>query len=313
MRAVVTEDFGAAPTVIELARPTPGPGELLVRVAHSSVNGFDNAVLQGYLRDIIEHHFPVVLGRDFAGVVEEVGEGVVAFAPGSAVFGMVWPFPLSAGAYGEYVVVADGPHVARIPDGLDHQTAGVLTLAATAASTLVDATDPRPGETVLVCGATGGVGTVALQLLRARGVTVIATASAGQEADHVRGHGADHVVDRTADAEGFASQVRALAPAGVDVALHLAGDPFALADLTAPGGRVATLLGLPPDAFAGRDVTLHSLTAVPSRPLLESLADRVRDGRLRIPVQRTYSWTEVPTAVADFAAGTIGKLAIRID
>ena len=310
MRAVVTEDFGAAPTVIEVARPAPGPGELLVRVAHSSVNGFDNAVLQGYLRDVIEHHFPVVLGRDFAGVVEEVGEGVVAFASGSAVFGMVWPFPLSAGAYGEYVVVADGPYVARIPDGLDHQTAGVLTLAATAASTLVDAADPRAGETVLVCGATGGVGTVALQLLRGRGATVIATAAPGEETEHVRRHGADHVVDRTAD---LAAQVRALVPAGVDVALHLAGDPFALADLTASGGRLATLLGLPPDAFAGRAVTLHSLTAVPSRPLLESLADRVRDGRLRIPVQRTYSWTDVPTAVADFAAGTIGKLAIRID
>src|ERR1051326_5631407 len=220
MRAVVTEDFGAAPTVIEVARPTPGPGELLVRVAHSSVNGFDNAVLQGYLRDVIEHHFPGVLGRDFAGVVEEVGEGVVAFAPGSPVFGMVWPIPLRAGAYGEYVVVADGPYVARIPDGLDHATAGVLTLAATAASTLVEATDPRPGETVLVCGATGGVGTVALQLLRARGVTVIATAAPGEEAEHVRGHGADHVVDRTAGAEGLATQVRALAPAGADVTLH---------------------------------------------------------------------------------------------
>jgi len=210
-------------------------------------------------------------------------------------------------------VVADGPHVARIPDGLDPATAGVLTLAATAASTLVDTTDPKPGETVLVCGATGGVGTIALQLLRARGVTVIATAAPGEETDHVRSHGADHVVDRMANVEGLSAQVRALAPGGVDVTLHLAGDPFALADLTAAGGRLATLLGLPVEAFAGRDVTVHSLTAVPSRPLLESLADRVRDGRLRIPVQRTYSWTEVPTAVADFAAGTIGKLAIRID
>jgi len=313
MRAVVTAGFGEPPTVIELDRPTPGSGELLVRVAHSSVNGFDNAVLQGYLRDVIEHHFPVVLGRDFAGTVEEVGEGVIAFAPGSKVFGMVWPFPLKAGAYGEYVIVADGPHVARIPDGLDPSLAGVLTLAATAASTLVDATDPRPGEAVLVSGATGGVGAVAIQLLAARGAEVIATATPGAEADHVRELGAHHVVDRTADPAAFAAAIRAIRPEGVDVTLHLAGDPFALAEVTAPGGRLATLLGLPPDAFAGRSVTLHSLNAVPSRPLLESLADRVRDGRLRIRVQQTYSWMDVPRAVADFAAGTVGKLAIRID
>jgi NADPH2:quinone reductase len=204
-----------------------------------------------------------------------------------------------------------------MPAGLDHATAGARGLAGAAAVGSIDAVSLRKGETVLVSGATGGVGAFVLQLVgafvlqlaAARGATVIATAAAGAETDHVRGLGAAHVVDHTQD---LASQVREIAPNGVDVVLHFAGDPFALADLLVDRGRFASLLSVGPDQFADHNITATAVFASPQRSLLETLAGEVAAGRLRIPVMRSYTLDEVPNAFADFAAGTLGKLAVTI-
>jgi NADPH:quinone reductase-like Zn-dependent oxidoreductase len=310
MRAVVTENYGAAPTMAEVQTPTPGPGEVRVKIRSSSLNGFDTALARGYLKNMMEHRFPVVLGRDFAGTVDQVGEGVTEFAPGDDVFGVVLTQPLNAGGFGEYVVVPEGHNIAPIPAGLDHATAGVLGLAGAAAVGSLDAVSVRDGETVLVSGATGGVGAIVLQLANARGATVIATATPGAETDHVRELGAAHVVDRTQD---LAAQVHQIAPNGVDVVLHFAGDPFVLADLLADGGRFASLLGVGSDQLANRAISATAVYASPHRALLEILAGEVAAGRLRIPVQRSYTLGQVPQAFADFAAGTLGKLAVTID
>ena len=199
---------------------------------------------------------------------------------------------------------------ARIPDGVDYGTAGALGLAGAAAVTVVEQVSPAEGETVLVAGATGGVGAVAMQLLADRGATVLATAMPGEKEAHVRALGATHVVDRTSD---LAAQVRAIAPDGVDVVLHLAGDPFDLADLLVDGGRIASLLGVGSEAFEQRKIVAYSVVAAPLPPVLERLAGDVAAGRLRIPIQRSYGLDQVPQALADFAAGTLGKLVITVD
>jgi NADPH:quinone reductase-like Zn-dependent oxidoreductase len=310
MRAIVTEDFGGPPTMTDLPAPRPGPGEVRVRVLASSLNGFDVACAGGYLKDLMEHRFPVVLGRDYAGTVDLVGEGVTAFAPGDDVFGVVLTQPLNAGAFAEYLVVPQDHNIAYLPAGLDHATAGVIGLAGAAAVASLDAVAAEDGEILLVSGATGGVGTFLLQFATARGVRVIATAAPGDETDHVRALGAAHVVDRTRD---LAPQVRAIAPEGVHAALHLAGDPFALADLVAGGGRFASLLGIDPEQFAGRDLTAIPVYANPHGALLDALAGGVVDGTLAVPVRRTYPLAGVPAAFADFAAGTTGKLAVTIE
>ena len=309
MRAVVIHDHGSAPALAEVPTPHAGPGEIRIKVRSSSLNGFDIAMVNGYLRGMLEHRFPVVLGRDVAGTVDEVGPEVTAFAVGDEVFGVVLTQPLNAGGCGEYVVVPHDHSIARTPAGLDHATAGAIGLAAAAAVATLAQVAPAAGETVLVAGATGGVGAVALQRLAGTGAVVIATAGSDAEADHVRALGAQHVVDHTGD---LADQVRAIAPGGVDVALHFAGDPLAVADLVAEGGRFATLLGLDPAAFAGRPLTAYSVIASPDRALLEELGADVSAGRLRIPVQRSYTLEDVPQALADFGAGTVGKLAITI-
>jgi NADPH2:quinone reductase len=124
MRSVVTQDYGSAPTVAELDTPTAGAGEIRIKVRGSSLNGFDNALALGFFRGIMEHQFPVTLGRDFAGTIDQIGEGVTAFAPGDDVFGVVLTQPLSAGGFAEYLVVPEDHFLVRIPDGVDHMTAG---------------------------------------------------------------------------------------------------------------------------------------------------------------------------------------------
>ncbi|NEB04292.1 NADP-dependent oxidoreductase [Streptomyces sp. SID13726] len=309
MRALTLDSVPAAPAVGEVEPPRPEAGELLVRVAGSSVNGFDAATAAGYLQGMMEHRFPLVVGKDFAGTVEALGEGVTGFAVGDAVFGVVMKPFLGTGSLAEYVTVPAGHGVAAIPEGLDILAAGALGLAGTAARDSVDAVAVEPGENRLVSGATGGVGALAVQIAAARGARVIATARPGKETDFVTGltDAEVHPVDFTAD---LAAQVRALAPAGVDAVLHLAGDGAQLVQLLRPGGRIASTLGFGPDAVEGQDVTAHSVMADANSATLAALADAVVSGTLSVPVTATYPLDRAPDAFAAFGAGALGKLAV---
>src|SRR5438477_3315598 len=154
MKAIATTDFGAPATLVEVPAPQPGEGEILVRVTSSSINGFDLSVANGRLKGMMEHRFPVVLGKDFAGTVEATGAGVDGFAEGDAVFGVVMKPELGDGSFGERVATP-AAFAARVPDGLDAATSGALGLAGTAAHDAVEAVEPQHGETVLVSGAGG--------------------------------------------------------------------------------------------------------------------------------------------------------------
>jgi NADPH:quinone reductase-like Zn-dependent oxidoreductase len=310
MRAIVTSDFGSPAELAAIELPTPGPGEIRIRVRASSLNGFDNAMVQGFLGQFMEHKFPATLGRDFAGTVDDVGEGVTSFERGDDVFGVVLTQPLHAGGFAEYLVIPEDHNVAAAPAGLDHATAGALGLAGSAAVACMEALQPAQDEVILVSGATGGVGAVVCQLAAARGATVIATARPGAEEAYVREHGATYAVDYNSD---IADQVRAIAPGGVDGVVHLAGDAVELANLIRVGGRFTTLLSAEPGQAADREIAAVPTYATPHRAILERLAGDVLAGRIRTPIQRTYALAEVPQAFVDFSAGTLGKLAVVVD
>ncbi|MBP2369695.1 NADP-dependent oxidoreductase [Pseudonocardia parietis] len=309
MRALTLNEVPSAPAVAEVDAPMPGAGELVVKVAGSSVNGFDLSVTAGLLDGMMEHRFPLVLGMDFAGTVETVGEGVEGFTAGDAVFGVAMKPFLGSGALAEYVTVSAGYGVAHIPAGLDLTDAGALGLAGTAALDSVAAAAPQKGETVLVAGATGGVGALAVQMVAARGARVIATARPGAEADFVAGlTDADvAVVDYTADLD---AQVRASAPEGVDVVLHLAGDAGPLVGLLRNGGRIASTLGLTQEAVEAAGVTVHPIMADPAPRSLTTLAGQVAAGELRVPVTATFGLEQAPEAFDAFRAGTLGKITV---
>jgi NADPH:quinone reductase-like Zn-dependent oxidoreductase len=304
MRAVVVAEQGAGPALSEVPAPQPGAGEVLVRVHASSLNGFDASVAAGYLVGMMEHRYPVVLGKDFAGTVAGVGDGVTRFSEGDRVFGVVIKPFLGDGGFGEYVTVSDQIGIAVLPDGIDLTTAGTLGLAGTAAIDALAAVAPQPGVTVLISGATGGVGAIAIQYAVTAGARVIATARPGNEADFVRGLGAAEVVDHTGDLPG---QVRAIAPDGVDAVLHLAGDGEVLTGLLADDGRLASTLGLGSDHHPAAT----SVMANPTTDTLDRLAADVAAGRLTVPVARTFPLAEVPAALSDFAGG-LGKIAIAV-
>jgi NADPH:quinone reductase len=309
MHAVGVESFERGPQLIDRPRPEPGPGEVLVRVEHASLNGFDVAVAGGMATEWMEHRFPFVLGKDYAGRVEAVGEGVTSFRVGDEVFGELVRAYVEEGTFAEYAAVPVDVGIAKIPARVTHEAAGALALAGSTAYLAVEAIEPLPGQTVLVAGATGGVGSLAVQLVAGRGAEVVATARPGNESDFVTGLGATHVVDYTVD---LPAQVRAIRPHGVDAAIHLAGDGRQLADLVAAGGRFASTLGLGPDELRDKPLEATAINHVPANEILATLASQVAAGRLRVPLSRTYRLEQVPQAIGDFAKGSLGKWAIAI-
>jgi NADPH2:quinone reductase len=241
MRAVVITRFGS-PDVLEVQeidRPQPQPGEILVRVIASGTNPVDAKIRQAGTWAQIP--FPAVLGYDVSGVVEEVGPGVTAFQAGDEVFYTPEIFGNSRGSYAEFNA-APASIVARKPLGLSHtEAAGVPLAGGTAWETVVRRLAVRPGETVLIHGGAGGVGSFAVQFAKAAGARVIATAS---QANHsfVSSLGTDAVVDYRD--KGAAEQILSAAGgSGVDASFDTAGGNVPLStQVTRPFGRIATIL-----------------------------------------------------------------------
>lgn len=197
MKAVRIHTYGDVSVLCyeDAPRPTAGEGEVLIRVYATTVNPFDCAARAGYLADWYPYALPMILGLDVAGVVEAVGAGVTDFAPGDAVYGRA--DPARNGAYAEYIAVA-AADVAAKPPSLDHlQAAALPHVALTAWRALIDAANLAPGETVLIHGAAGGVGSLAVQLAKWRGARVVGTASAHNLA-FLRELGVDEAIDYNA-------------------------------------------------------------------------------------------------------------------
>jgi NADPH2:quinone reductase len=307
MRAFALTTFDAAPEVIDLDLPEPAEDELRVRVHAASVNGFDLSVATGRVKDMMEHRFPVVLGKDFAGTVDAVGPGVTDYQVGDRVFGVVTKPFLGDGSFAEYVTVATGVGLARLPESIDFVEGAALGLAGAAAIGAVDAADLQPGQNVLVVGATGGVGNQVVQLAAKAGARVIATSASDAQRALVTDLGADTTVDHTGDLNG---EVRQLQPEGVDVVFHFAGDPApALATLRS-GGRFVSTLIMSPDQIPTEDATVLPIYASPDRATLERAASSHANGITHVHVQDTYRLDQAPTAFEAFAAGTLGKLVI---
>ena len=308
MRAFVLNDFRTTPELVELDVPEPAEGEVRVRVHAAAVNGFDTAVANNYLEGMMEHRFPVVLGKDFAGVVDAVGPGAPGFQVGDRVFGVVTKPFLGDGSFAEYVTVPVSVGIAVLPEEVDYAEGAGLGLAGAAAIAVLDAAQLQPGQTVLVVGATGGVGNQVVQLAAKTGAYVVATAGSSEEKSLVTELGADGTLDHTSG--DIADAVRRDHPDGVDVAVHLAGDPGALLSTVRPGGRfVSTLLGSP-DQLRSDDVTVVGIYANPDAATLDRAVRHHLDGVTRVRIQETFPLDRAASALDTFGRGTLGKLII---
>jgi NADPH:quinone reductase-like Zn-dependent oxidoreductase len=310
VKALAIERRDAAPAMLDVADPAAGPGEVLVRVEAASVNGFDLAIAAGRVWESMPHTFPVVLGRDYAGTVAAVGDDVDGFAAGQPVAGLVTGPSLGPGSLGEFYVAPAGKLTAR-PDAVTAVDATAVGLAGVTAATAIDAFDGLgPGDTLLVSGATGGVGSFAVQLAAGAGVRVIATAAVGAASEFVASLGAAEVVDFAGD---LAAAVRAIAPGGVSAVLHAAGDAAALAGLLAPGGRLVSLLGATGDQVGRDDVTVTPIQTKYTPERLGRLLDAVAAGRLSVAVGATFPLPAAPEALEWFTDPTrLGKAVVTM-
>jgi NADPH:quinone reductase-like Zn-dependent oxidoreductase len=306
MKAFAIPARDAQPAVQDVPQPEPAPGEVLVEVEAASVNGFDLSVAAGYVWDMIPHEFPVVLGRDLVGTVTAVGDGVDSVPVGARVAGVIPGMALSArnGSFAEYVALP-ATAVTAVPSGVDAPAAAVIGLAGVAAHDALEALSIRSGETVLISGATGGVGSIAVQLAVAAGATVIGTGRPGQEEEYVRSLGAGHTVDYTGD---IAVAVKAIVPEGVDKVLHAAGDAAALGTTLKAGGTIASTRGAGADEIGREDVTVAPIMAAVTADKLAALLDQVAAGALRVNIETAIPLERAPEAFAAFADGTLGKV-----
>ena len=194
MKAVRIHTYGSSDQLIleDAPRPTAGEGEVVIRIHATTVNPFDCAARAGYLSGWYPYSFPMILGLDVSGVIEEVGAGVTSFTPGDAVYART--DPALSGAYAEYVAVK-ASEVAAKPPSLDHlQAAALPHVGLTAWRMLMDAANIAAGQTVLIHAAAGGVGSMAVQLAKSRQAKVIGTAS-GNNQDFLRELGVDEAID----------------------------------------------------------------------------------------------------------------------
>jgi NADPH:quinone reductase len=309
MKAFVLEDFDSEPRLRDdLPDPEPGEGELAVRVQASSVNPVDNAVAGGVMRDFADYDFPVILGRDFAGVVERADAGA-EFTEDDEVFGFV---PATApsvryGAWAELALVPPG-HATGKPAGVDSANAGVAPVAALTAIAAIDALELGEGDTLLIVGATGGVGSFAVQLAKQHGSHVIAPGLPEDEGFLVD-LGVDHVIDREGD---IVAQTRELESGGVagliDTVSYSNEDFEVYAAALAEGGRAAS-----PTRAAGDGPGRHNVSGSPENGALERLVQLLGDGALRVPIQQTYPLDDAGAALADLPGKhTQGKLSISV-
>jgi NADPH:quinone reductase len=309
VRAFVLEDFDSQPGLRDVeGPPEPGEGELVVRVRASSANPIDNAIAAGMLRQMADYRFPVILGRDFAGVVEQAGAGS-DLQEGDEVFGLVPGIgsDIHNGAWTESALIPPGQG-ARKPEGVGFEEAGAAAVAALTAMAAVDAVAAGNGDTVLIVGAAGGVGVFATQLAKRAGARVIAP-GLDEDEGFLAGLGVDDLIPRDGD---IAAAARELAPDGVDALIDTVSrspedlDVFAAA--LKDGGAVAS-----PTHAAGDGPNRHNVGGSAEGGALERLAELLGSGDLRVPIQRSYPLEQAGSALADLQEQhTQGKLGITL-
>jgi NADPH:quinone reductase-like Zn-dependent oxidoreductase len=291
MKAVRIHEYGDLSVLRyeDAPRPVPGEGEVLIRVHATSVNPFDCAARAGYVTSYFNYTLPLILGTDVSGVIEEVGSGVTNFSPGDAVYTRAGVY--RDGTYADYVL-ASAAEVALKPQSLDHiQSAALPHVTLTAWQALYVLADLQPGQTVLIHGAAGGVGHIAVQLAKLRGAKVIGTASMNRSLlDELC---VDQIIDYTTTP--FENLVH-----DVDVVLDtIGGDTLQRSWSTLkPGGILVSTVEQPSEEIAAAHGVRQAMV-VSAPPIAETLAEVARmvdAGQIKPVVSNVLSLPEIQTA-----------------
>ena len=315
MRAVVIDGFGGPEQLHErqVPVPSPGRGQVLIRLESAGVGSWDPFEREGGYAEMqgTSPSFPYVLGSEGAGAIAAVGDGVRSRAVGERVFAASFLNP-TGGFYAEYVCV-DADLVAPIPAAMSTSQAAVMGgVGMTALRGLQDALDVRSGETLLVHGASGAMGHLAVQLGKRLGARVLAVASGEDGVALAARAGADLSIDgRT---EQVADGARRFSADGLDGALLTAGGPAADAAVATlrPGGRAAYPTGVQPEPASTAGVEPQAFNGEPDAELLERFLTLIGDRPLEVHIAREFTFDQVPAAHRALGDHHVGKLAIAV-
>jgi NADPH2:quinone reductase len=307
MEAVAIDRYGGPEVLQRKTLPVPRPkaDQVLIQVQSAGIGAWDPAAREGEFE--VGEGFPRILGNDGAGLVVATGEGVKRFRVGDAVYANAF----EGGFYAEYAAVKEN-EVSPLPTGLPLEDAGVLGAdGATALVGLEDTLKLRPGETLLVFGASGGIGHIAVQLAKRIGARVLAVASGEDGVALARKLGADEVVE--GHRRDLLSALRRLAPEGVDAALVLAGKGAARAiKVLKDGGRIAYPNGVEPEPKAPEGVTAEGYDGRSEPDVFERLNRLIGSGPFHVEIASSYRFEQIAEAHRALNKHHLGKLALRI-
>ena len=314
MKSAAIDRFGppSAIRIHEVPVPQPGSDEILIRIETAGIGSWDTAIRDGSWRRPGRTTFPLVLGTDGAGVVIAKGSRVRKFQIGDRVYAYEFGNP-KGGFYAEYAV-AKARNAARVPRGLGRLEAGVAApTALTALQGIAEVLRLRRRQTILIFGASGAVGTLAVQLAKHRGARVLATASGARATRLVRRLGADAVIDARRD--DAADRLRRLAPNGIDAVLALAGGEALehCLDVVRPGGRVAFPNGIEGPPRRRRSIHRQSYDLTVSARWFERLRRSIAAASIRVPVDTVFPLAEAASAHRRLEkGGVLGSIALRV-
>ncbi|MEX2477630.1 MAG: NADP-dependent oxidoreductase [Gracilimonas sp.] len=312
MKAVYIEEYGELKQVItgELEKPEPGEGEVLVRTKAAGVNPVDAAVAKGMMKDAIPGKFPLIPGWDVAGVVEENGHSARRFKPGDEVYAYARRPTIQHGTFAEYIALPES-YLAKRPENIPMESAGGIPLVGlTAYQSIFDVGKLQKGQTLLILGASGGVGTLAIQLAKTVGAKVIGVASESNH-EYMEELGADITIDYSDNHVGEA--VKKAEPNGVDLLFHCSrGDSFDQVMETGvlkDGGKIVSITKSKPDI--SNDIDFTYVFVEPNSTQLTHLQQLADEGKIKVPVSKTYSLEKAGEALEEIEKlHTRGKLVI---
>ncbi|MGR8923005.1 NADP-dependent oxidoreductase [Rhizobium leguminosarum] len=299
MKAALLKSYGDVDQfeIGDIPTPTPGPGEILIKIEASAVNPFDLILRQGFMAKFIPLPLPAVLGGDAAGTISALGDGVTGFAVGDRV---VADFAANGkGAHAEYGVLP-ATSVAKLPVGLSFEEGASLVKAGLTGRQAVEALDVKAGDRVLVSGGLGTVGRSAIQYLKQIGAQPVAGVRPERlsEGQALAGEALD--ITLPAASPDFAYGISAAGPVAGNLIGHISD-----------GGTVASIVPVPEGANAADRVTIHELFHRTDAATLDAVLDAAVRGLLVIPISHTFTLEEIGAAQNAVAAGAPGKVVLK--
>ncbi len=313
MRTIIINEFGGIDklTLVDTPIPQPDEGEVLIQIKAIGINPVDWKIREGKLKDRLPHQFPLILGWDFAGIVAETGHSARRFQVGDEVYSYCRRPTVQKGSYAAYIALPES-YIAHRPKNISFEEAAAIPLTTlTAYQSIYSAAKLAAGESLVILGASGGVGSAAVQLGKIRGARVISIASKKNHA-YLKSIGADEVIDyQTAD---FADAVKQYLPQGADVIFNCANDAALQKSLAFAKGRMVNIVGQPDvSAFTDKGVECHYVFVEPHVPQLEQIREWVENGQFKVHLQATYPFEEVDKAHQQIETlHTCGKIALTV-